>query len=93
MIVNTLVLVKPIQKQANVAEIVEMDEKVIIAMDAETQVLTKVDYDNEAIGVFKVVTYFILIFYLIDFYCQIKISNLIELFKAAIYFYLSDYLF
>ena len=45
------------------------------------------------IGVFKVATYFILVFYLIGFYCQIKISNLIGVFKAVIYFYLLDYLF
>ena len=30
------------------------------------------------LGMFKVATYFILIFYLIGFYCQIKISNLIN---------------
>ena len=31
-----------------------------------------------ALGLFKVATYFILIFYLMGFYCQIKISNLIN---------------
>jgi hypothetical protein len=44
------------------------------------------------IGSFKVATYLILIFYLTGFYCQIKISNLIEVFKFAIYSYLIDYL-
>src|SRR5712672_2696657 len=45
-----------------------------------------------AIGVFKVATYFIIIFYLMGFYCQITISDLIGVFKVAIYSYLLVYL-
>ena len=37
-----------------------------------------VNTPKKSIGVFKVATYFILIFYLIGFYCQIKISKLIN---------------
>ena len=48
---------------------------------------------RQAIGGLKVATYFIIIFYLIDFYCQIKISNRFLLPNYAIYFYLLDYLF
>jgi hypothetical protein len=44
------------------------------------------------IGGFKVATYFILFFYLTGFYCKIIISNLIGVFKVAIYSYLIDYL-
>jgi hypothetical protein len=47
---------------------------------------------RKIIGSFKVATYLILIFYLTGFYCQIKISNLIGVFKFAIYSYLIDYL-
>ena len=42
---------------------------------------------------FKVATYFILIFYLMYFYCQIEISDRFLLLNYAIYFYLLDYLF
>ena len=48
---------------------------------------------RERLGRFKVATYLILIFYLIGFYHQIKISNKFLLSNYAIYFYLLDYLF
>src|SRR5712672_4330653 len=44
------------------------------------------------LGAFKVATYFIIIFYLMGFYCQIKISDLIGVFKVTIYSYLLVYL-
>ena len=46
-----------------------------------------------SIGGLKVATYFIIIFYLIGFYCQIKISNRFLLPNYVIYFYLLDHLF
>src|SRR5712672_3472155 len=48
--------------------------------------------NNKTIGAFKVATYFIIIFYLMGFYCQITISDLIGVFKVTIYSYLLVYL-
>ena len=48
---------------------------------------------KRSIGGLKVATYFIIIFYLIDFYCQIKISNRFLLSNYIIYFYLLNHLF
>src|SRR5712675_1569996 len=50
------------------------------------------DCSNQSLGAFKVATYFIIIFYLMGFYCQITISDLIGVFKIATYPYLLVYL-
>ena len=47
----------------------------------------------QSLGGLKVATYFIIIFYLIGFYCQIKISNRFLLPNYVIYFYLLNHLF
>ena len=47
----------------------------------------------DILGGLKVTTYFIIIFYLIGFYCQIIISNRFLLPNYIIYFYLLNHLF